>query len=749
MIKKKSRIDHSEAARLERVALLRSKTGKKLSALSISYLNAENLSGNIENFIGSTSLPLGLAGPLQIHFENYCEEIFAAFATSEGALVSSISRGAIAINLSNGVRTRCIENTVTRAPAFLFENLDQTVHFSRWLPTQVNELKNKIKQHSKYAQLIDVKVKVIVNEVHAIFIYTTGEAAGQNMTTLITASLLQNIKQNYFNETQYWISQIAIEGNLSSDKKVSDSLFSVGRGRKVIAEATLPNSVVKKIFKVSSYDLVKNYNRMKTARVFSGYQGFNINVANVVAALFLATGQDAACIHESSVAELHLELQGDSIFASLYMPSLVVGTIGGGTNLPHAKNCLDLMSCEGLNSADKLAQIICSYALALELSTVSAIEGGQFVQAHTALGRTSQKNFKPEDINTEFLNSMKLDADLTILSCGQLQAADFDDAMMIDLASISARRISGLFQLTAEIKNNTKIYSHDLILKIKNSDSDLILSSQMMLQNIGMSDIAESDELKKYHPFLNCQKNEILINQILAKNNFHFVPKVYVSGIKSETGFLLQAEIKNAHKKFHHWTNNDFKKCLDQLATIHSGTYEGLPQNSLDYIDSKNLWFELAEKIMTRNKSEVIQKVFRFCVKNYDNSFASFDSLQKRFCHLDYNPRNLLFSEDNIFVIDWEFSGSHLPQRDVIELLMFNPSELSAHQINLVIDDYPQKIKYPQQDWQNGMAAAFIDFVFRRLSLYIIISEFKDVHFLSDVLNNCKLFLENKLAKTE
>lgn len=741
MEKKYARTDQSETARLDRVESLRLKTGKKLSALSISHLNSQNLIGNIENFIGAISLPLGHAGPLNIHFANSTEAVHAAFATSEGALVSSVSRGVTALNLSNGVKVRCIENTLTRAPAFFFNDLDRAIQFSKWVPTQFDELKKKVKEHSRHAVLLELQIKIIVQEVHVIFIYSTGEAAGQNMTTLITASLVQNLRQKYLNFANYWIENHLIDGNISSDKKMSGSLFSLGRGRKVIAEVLIPASVAQKIFKISNAQFCKNFNRIKTARVFAGYQGFNINVSNVVAALFLATGQDAACVHESSAAELHLEMQGEDLFVSLYMPALIVGTVGGGTHLPHAKSCLDLMSCSGIGSADKLAQIICAYALALELSTAAAIEGGQFVQAHTVLGRDSQKSFQPDDINAEFINSILIDQKNKLQFTTPIEAVEFDDAMMLDLASISARRISGLFRIRQPLVAQPNL---SMLLKIKNADSDLIASSQFMLQSIDLTQIANSPEFKLYHPFLNSQKNEIDINIILSAANWDFVPKVFASKIVDHVGFLLHEEIAGAVKKFKSWLKSDIEIALKNLAKVHTYSKHNLINCELNFKSSKAFWIDLAKALMLRNseKDPRINKLLNFCIERYDKAFTGFENLEKRFCHLDYNPRNLLFAQNQIFVIDWEFAGLHIPQRDLLEFMIFNLTEVTDLEFKKIFFDYCTEIKYPKNQWQQGLLPAFCDFVLRRITLYLVISEFKEIYFLETLLQNCLQFME-------
>lgn len=753
---KTSRLDHSEEARQNRVLSLRKKTGKKLPALSIHYLNSNNLTGNIENLIGSMTLPIGVAGPLKINFKEgaAAEEVYAALATTEGALISSIARGVLALNLSGGVTSRVIENKVTRAPVFLFDHLDDALRFSKWIPSQLEKLKLKTKDHSRFAELADVQVKLVQREVHTLFSFSTGDAAGQNMSTFVSHSLTQWLRNEYLNESGLWIRQILIEGNLSSDKKVSYSSLERGRGRKVLCEIVIPSPVIKKVFKVSAEELSRNYNRMKSARIHSGYMAFNINVANVVAGVFLATGQDAASIHESSVAELHMEVVSEGLFISLYMPSLILGTIGGGTHLPHAKTIIELMGCEGRGGADRLAQTICSYALALDLSTMAAIQGGQFVQAHESLGRSSHRAFQIQDIDVDFLNQHRIDSNIEFVTIERISAISFDDAMMMDLATISARRLCGIFEIQATIRSKvSKAPEHkSFILKLKTCDDDIINSTKQMLISLGAGFITEGNLFYKFHPFLNSQSNEVSINEKLQNFRCEFTPRVYISKIVQSHGFILQEKIQAAEKKFLNWQDFELDEVIRDLSKIHNQDYKNenlTGMSSKEYSESKDLWASLSDIVKEIRftddelKIQKLNQMLDFCVAHYDEIFQQYDKFEKRFCHLDFNPRNILFSNiSGIKIIDWEFSGISLPQRDLLEFLIFTRQGIDQNKLKSILTEYPGLIRYDKDSWDKGLRIAFFDFVLRRLNLYLLTSEFKKIHFLDSIVENTLLFYQ-------
>ncbi|MFN7905088.1 MAG: hydroxymethylglutaryl-CoA reductase, partial [Pseudobdellovibrionaceae bacterium] len=372
---------NDESGRQQRLSQIEGLCGESLKSFHFSPLSAESLKGNIENFIGSVHIPVGLAGPLKFKFIGKDEEIYAPLATSEGALVSSVARGALALTMSGGVTTRVLSNRMIRAPQFEFNSVDEAILFSKWVSEHFELLKLKTKEHSNHAILLELDEKVFGKTAHIRFIYSTGDAAGQNMTTFVTAALCRWIIENFTHQKKIVIQDFLIEGNLSSDKKASALSAIDGRGRSVVAEAVIKRQVLKKILRLTPEEMVSRFSRSKSSRIFTGQIGYNINVANSIAALFLATGQDMACVHECSVAEFHIEQQGDDLYVCLLMPCLIVGTVGGGSKLTSAQDCLRMMDCLGAGKADRLAQVITGFSLALELSTVSAIGSGDFVQA--------------------------------------------------------------------------------------------------------------------------------------------------------------------------------------------------------------------------------------------------------------------------------------------------------------------------------------------------------------------------------
>lgn len=378
---------NDETGRQQRLSQIESLCGESLKSFHFSPVTAESLKGNIENFIGSVHIPVGLAGPLKFNFAKSAEEVYAPLATSEGALVSSVVRGALALTMSGGVTTRVISSRMIRAPQFEFANVDEAILFTQWISSHLEALKKKTKDHSNHAELLELDTKVFGKTAHIRFIYSTGDAAGQNMTTFVTAGLCEWICTQFMSHKGIAIRDFLIEGNLSSDKKASALSAIDGRGRSVVAEAIIKRQVLKKVLRLTPEEMVSRFSRSKSSRIFTGQIGYNINVSNAIAALFLATGQDMACVHECSVAEFHIEQQGEDLYVCLYMPCLIVGTVGGGSRLTSAQDCLRMMDCLGTGKANRLAEIIAGFALALELSTVSAIGTGDFVQAHQRLGR--------------------------------------------------------------------------------------------------------------------------------------------------------------------------------------------------------------------------------------------------------------------------------------------------------------------------------------------------------------------------
>ncbi|MGC4040388.1 MAG: hydroxymethylglutaryl-CoA reductase [Flavobacterium sp.] len=348
------------------------------------FNSPEILNGNIENYIGMSMIPTGIIGPVKVNGKSAKGEFIVPLATSEGALVASYNRGAKACFEAGGVTSICLEEGVQRCPVFKFENVNQLGVFLIWVLENEEKFKKITAQGSRFAQLKEMKSNIEGNHLTLVFDYTTGDASGQNMVTFCTESICQFIIGNCPVKPHSWF----IEGNFSGDKKATSLSFSQTRGKKVTTEIILPKGVVEKIL-LTTPQAMFNYWLSSTMGVIqSGAIGAQGHYANGLAALFIATGQDVACVSESSVGITRMEvLDNGSLYASVTMPNLIVGTVGGGTSLPTQKECLQIMDCYGEGNAKKLAEIIGAVLLAGELSIAAALSAGHFASAHKKFGR--------------------------------------------------------------------------------------------------------------------------------------------------------------------------------------------------------------------------------------------------------------------------------------------------------------------------------------------------------------------------
>ena len=343
-----------------------------------------SLRGNIEEFIGFAQLPVGVIGPLRVNGTESQGDFFVPLATSEGALVASYNRGAHVISASGGATTACMTESVSRAPAFVFAGLAESCHFVAWTLSQLDWIRDIVATNSRFCRLQDLRTSVIGKETYLIFDYSTGDAAGQNMVTIATDAVCRWLIENAPVKPAAWY----IDGNLSGDKKATMVSYLFARGKKVVSEVTVPKEIVSRVLHASAEEIVRYWQVSFMGGTQSGSIGAQGHFANGLAALFIACGQDAACVSEAAVGITRMDVVGDgALYASVTLPNLIVGTVGGGTGLATAKACLELLGCRGEGHARKFAEICAATVLAGELSMIAALTHGDFVSAHAALGR--------------------------------------------------------------------------------------------------------------------------------------------------------------------------------------------------------------------------------------------------------------------------------------------------------------------------------------------------------------------------
>ena len=338
---------------------------------------------NIENSIGVLQLPMGIAGPLKINGEYCNREVFVPLATSEGALVASINRGASTITNSGGCNARVISDIMTRAPVIKTENAGEALKIKQWFSDNFDELKKLAESTTSHGKLVKIDPVLIVGSyVYPRFVYSTGDSMGMNMVTIATEKILDKLAS----ETS--AKHIALSGNVCVDKKPAAINVVEGRGKSVVADILIPQEIVEKKLKTTAEAMVEvNVAKNLIGSAASGSMAYNAHYANMVAAIFLATGQDAAHVVEGSLGITTAENRDGDLYFSVNLPDLPVATVGGGTSLEVASEGLEILGVKGSGKAKEFAEIVASTVLAGELSLVGALAAGHLARAHQELGR--------------------------------------------------------------------------------------------------------------------------------------------------------------------------------------------------------------------------------------------------------------------------------------------------------------------------------------------------------------------------
>jgi hydroxymethylglutaryl-CoA reductase (NADPH) len=345
--------------------------------------SAERYSANVENMAGTVKVPLGVIGPLRINGLHAWGDYFVPLATTEAALVASHARGAEIVTRSGGATAAMLFDGVLRSPGFKFRNLLESGIFIDWVARSCDVLKTAADSTSRYAKLVSIEPIMDNENVFLSCRYTTGDAAGQNMVTIATEALCRYIEEHCPLQPLHWF----IEVNCSGDKKSTYLGLITGRGRKVTASVTIGQDLVRRYLHTDVERILECARMSSVGALLCGQIGAQGHFANGLAALYIATGQDAACVAESSVGFTRMEARGNDLFVAVTLPNLLVGSVGGGTGLPSQSAALRLMGLQGAGKAAALAEVAATLCLCGEISIVGAIAAGDFASAHRKLAR--------------------------------------------------------------------------------------------------------------------------------------------------------------------------------------------------------------------------------------------------------------------------------------------------------------------------------------------------------------------------
>ncbi|MCK9151723.1 hydroxymethylglutaryl-CoA reductase (NADPH) [Methanobacterium alcaliphilum] len=343
----------------------------------------EAMKKNIENPIGTIQIPVGVAGPLKMKGEYAKGDFYVPLATSEGALVASVNRGCSTIKESGGAIVRIIGDKMTRAPVIKTESVVEALKIKKWIEENFKDLKEAAESTTRHGKLLKIDPVIVVGRyVYPRFVYSTGDSMGMNMVTIATETALNLLNQ------KTGAHAVALSGNVCVDKKPAAINLIEGRGKSIVAEIVVPKNIVVKKLKTTPKAIEEvNISKNFVGSAISGSMGFNAQYANMIGALFLATGQDEAHIVEGSLGITTAEDKNGDLYFSVTLPDVPLATFGGGTRLETARECLEIMGVMGDGKVLKFAEIVAGIVLAGELSLLGALAAGHLARAHKDLGR--------------------------------------------------------------------------------------------------------------------------------------------------------------------------------------------------------------------------------------------------------------------------------------------------------------------------------------------------------------------------
>lgn len=674
--------------------------GLRVESIPAAHLAPAQVRNNIESFVGAVEVPVGLVGPLLFVDGERHEHVHAVAGTLEGALVASMNRGAKAVSLAGGFTAHVAHQKMIRTPMFIFATLADSVRFAAWIETHSDAIRTIAERHSNHARLVDLRAHVVGRSVHVRFVFTTGDATGQNMTTACTWHATLWIERTFEAETGIAIATRVVEGNGASDKKISGFAISHGRGVHVVAECHMPEHVIASVLRTSSAEIAACFNQSVAMSRLDGMVGYNINVANAIAAIFVATGQDLGSLHESCTGVLNVERTDDGLYLSLNLPTLVAGTVGGGTHLPSQREALELMGCFGSGRLVRFASLIAGFALALEISTYAAIVSGQFAKAHEKLGRNKPVRWllKSEIDRTLVASSLNGSfAGRRIDSVGLPERDLLDNGILMSLTSRVSRKLCGFVPIEVvhrpESDPRSEPASALLLMKIKPLDREVIEGLHHMAAAVdaGLADLLY--ECRDALEYRDCHTKEIALYELLHRHAVPFIPDFHGRLVEeSREIYLFIQELlddaalthfndENAPERWDAATTRAVIAAITQIHRLLAPVSASGADPTLAPFEpwrSERLYARMIALAADYHRELVAPEqagVLLAFVSSMESERARLDVVAT-VVHNDFNPRNVAIRVGGVpCIYDWELSVVDVPHRDVVEFLSFSLEE--------------------------------------------------------------------------
>lgn len=373
--------DPTPALVAERLRLCEAACGRALPHLGGAPVPVQEARGNIENMIGYAQVPIGIAGPLLLEGRAGRREVFVPMATTEGAMVASYSRGMRLLSAGGGARARVTRSGLSQHPILVYASLAAAQEAERAVPAWRERFEQILSGLTRHGRLGALETQLIGRRLVLRLVFQTGDAIGINMAARAADLFSRELAAATGARACY------VHGQ-DVEKRANARAMVEGRGREVIAEALIPCEALRSLTRAGPAELVAIWRTYVAGFAQLGTQNWTVQAANGLAAVYLACGQDVAYVVESATGQLDFEVEDDgSLYASVTLPSLLVGTVGGGSGKGTARECLELMGCAGAGGVEAFAETLAATVLAGDLSLLAAFVSSEFVSAHEALGR--------------------------------------------------------------------------------------------------------------------------------------------------------------------------------------------------------------------------------------------------------------------------------------------------------------------------------------------------------------------------
>ncbi|CAN5504636.1 hypothetical protein BH10BAC4_BH10BAC4_23100 [soil metagenome] len=726
-------------------------------------LDVKTIQKNIESYIGTVEIPLGIVGPLLFRDDPEKEElVYTAAGTLEGALVASMNRGARALSLSGGFTAKALWQRMTRAPLVMFEKEEDVPIFESFIRSHFAEIKKTAESYSNHAKLLELECISFDNFVHVKFTYSTGDAAGQNMTTVCTWHAMLFIVDKFTREAGIRLMDWILEGNGSSDKKISNYSTTSGRGVNVTAECFLTEKVLKEILRTSSTKMMQAFSPSRKLAKIDGMFGYNINVANAVAAIFVATGQDLACIHESSVGILNLRPTEEGLHISLNLPNLVIGTVGGGTHLTKQSEGLKILKCDGSGKIARFAKLIAGFALSLEISTYAAIVSGEFAKAHEKLGRNKPVDWLcRNELTGSFLGDCLSHFDQSVVSIERKEDHALENGILTHIAQRASKKLIGFESLRLSYTNGTgERVDRTVLLKSKALDDEVIKGLHVIAASI---DPELSDLIKEYRHQLEfdcCHFKEGEAYSFLQEQAATYIPQFYGEYRNEKREIFLivleyldpaQLHLFNSGNSPEQWTSLHIEEGIRTAQHFHQLFREkGLIADRVKFIKSEfapwkaNPLYNKLVSLLIVEENDPLRKVELEDLLDASLHLEKLNekiAVRKTIVHNDYNPRNIAVRNNGaLAVYDWELAVLDYPHRDIIEFLCFIFTEdYAEEELMRYLDlhyQFNRSDNPSRSDWYLTYEYAVIEFIITRAVFYEVAGIVVKYEFSRRVLDN-------------